>query len=254
MSYNPAYCWILGLTLGPFFTQTHRGPQLGRNALGDSGVKLVSAALRNPGCKIQMLWLQRVGLTDSGAEDLASALSTNHTVTKLNLSENKLGDSGVKLVSVALRNPDCKIQTLLLNSVGLTDSGAADLTSALSTNHSLTKLWLGDNKLGDSGVKLVFAALTNPDCKIHRLGLDGVGLTDSGAEELVSTFSTNTSLTELYLAQNSLTDQSVPALHRLILALPRLKWIRLGANKFSPTGKKELRSMQESRCRLRVAV
>ncbi|XP_032872012.1 NACHT, LRR and PYD domains-containing protein 3-like [Amblyraja radiata] len=301
---------VISTRLGPALHKCQE-LRLGRNDLGDSGVKLVSAALRNPGCKIQMLWLQRVGLTDSGAEDLASALSTNHTVTKLNLSENKLGDSGVKLVSAALRNPDCKIQTLLLNrvgltdsgaedlisalstnhsltqlylgdnklgdsgvkpvsaalrnpdceiqilglnSVGLTDSGAGDLTSALSTNHSLTKLWLGDNKLGDSGVKLVFAALTNPDCKIHRLGLDGVGLTDSGAEELVSALSTNTSLTELYLAQNSLTDQSVPALHRLILALPRLKWIRLGANKFSPTGKKELRSMQESRCRLRVVV
>ncbi|XP_032871900.1 NLR family CARD domain-containing protein 3-like [Amblyraja radiata] len=30
--------------------------RLGRNDLGDSGVKLVSAALRNPGCTIQMLW------------------------------------------------------------------------------------------------------------------------------------------------------------------------------------------------------
>ncbi|XP_078288198.1 NACHT, LRR and PYD domains-containing protein 3-like [Rhinoraja longicauda] len=27
MSYNPSYCWILALTLGPFFTQTHRDPQ-----------------------------------------------------------------------------------------------------------------------------------------------------------------------------------------------------------------------------------
>ncbi|XP_072892526.1 NACHT, LRR and PYD domains-containing protein 3-like [Hemitrygon akajei] len=86
--------------------------RLNNNKLGDSGVKLVSAALRNPECKIQRLWLYNVGLTDSGAEDLVSALSTNPSLTELDLSYNKLGDSGVKLVSAALRNPECKIQTL----------------------------------------------------------------------------------------------------------------------------------------------
>ncbi|XP_059816780.1 NACHT, LRR and PYD domains-containing protein 3-like isoform X1 [Hypanus sabinus] len=86
--------------------------RLGRNDLGDSGVKLVSAALRNPECKIQILWLGDVGLTDSGAEDLVSALSTNPSLTGLSLSRNELGDSGVKLVSAALRNPECKIQKL----------------------------------------------------------------------------------------------------------------------------------------------
>ncbi|XP_072132994.1 ribonuclease inhibitor-like [Mobula birostris] len=86
--------------------------RLGRNKLGDSGVKLVSAALRNPECKIQKLWLDSIGLTDSGAEDLISTLSTNPSLTDLDLSGNKLGDSGVKLVSAALRNPECKIQKL----------------------------------------------------------------------------------------------------------------------------------------------
>ncbi|XP_072892682.1 NACHT, LRR and PYD domains-containing protein 3-like isoform X2 [Hemitrygon akajei] len=225
---------------------------LGRNDLGDSGLKLVSAALKNPECKIQKLWLNYVGLTDSGAEDLASALSTNPSLTELNLSDNKLGDSGVKLVSAALRNPECKIQKLVLCCVGLTHSGAEDLASALSTNPSLTELNLSDNKLGDSGVKLVSVALRNPECKIQKLRLWGVGLTDSGAEDLVSAPSTNPSLTELDLGSNSLTDRSVPALRRLILTLPRLKWIWLGGNDFSETGGKQLRSLQEPRPGLRV--
>ncbi|XP_072892152.1 NACHT, LRR and PYD domains-containing protein 3-like [Hemitrygon akajei] len=226
--------------------------RLGWNGLGDSGVKLVSATLRNPECKIQKLWLVRVGLTDSGAEDLVSALSTNPSLTELDLSGNKLGDSGVKLVSAALRNPECKIQRLWLENVGLTDSGAEDLVSALSTNPSLTELDLSDNKLGDSGVKLVSAALRNPECKIQKLGLIKVGLTDSGAEDLVSALSTNPSLTWLDLTFNSLTDRSVPALRRLILTLPSLESIGLRWNRFSETGEKQLEPLQGVRPGLTV--
>ncbi|XP_072892094.1 NACHT, LRR and PYD domains-containing protein 3-like isoform X3 [Hemitrygon akajei] len=234
----------------------HKCQALGleRNDLGDSGVKLVSATLRNPECKIQKLGLRDVGLTDSGAEDLVSALSTNPSLTVLDLSDNKLGDSGVKLVSAALRNPECKIQKLRLHNVGLTDSGAEDLASALSANPSLTVLDLSGNELGDSGVKLVSAALRNPECKIQKLGLHNVGLTDSGVKDLVSALSTNPSLTELDLGLNSLTDRSVPALRRLILTLPSLEWIQLRGNRFSETGKEELRSLQEPRPGLRVEI
>ncbi|XP_072891500.1 uncharacterized protein [Hemitrygon akajei] len=151
MSYNPSYCWILALTLGPYFTKRVRDPQLGWNELGNSGVKLVSAALRNPECKIQKLGLYNVGLTDSGTEDLISALGTNPSLTELNLGHNKLGDSGVKLVSEALTNPECKIQKLKLSRIGLTDSGAEDLVSALSTIPSLMELDLV-KKLADRAI------------------------------------------------------------------------------------------------------
>ncbi|XP_072893245.1 NACHT, LRR and PYD domains-containing protein 3-like isoform X1 [Hemitrygon akajei] len=175
-----------------------------------------------------------------------------HKCQESSLGGNDLGDSGVKLVSAALRNPECKIQRLWLWDVGLTDSGAEELASALSTNPSLMDLDLSDNKLGDSGVKLVSAALRNPECKIQTLELDNVGLTDSGAEDLVSALSTNPSLTVLNLGSNSLTDRSVPALRRLILTHPSLEWIGLLRNQFSETGKKELSSLREPRPGLRV--
>ncbi|XP_062895311.1 NACHT, LRR and PYD domains-containing protein 3-like [Mobula hypostoma] len=120
--------------------------------------------------------------------------------------------------------------------------------------HKCQELRLSGNELGDSGVKLVSAALRNPECKIQSLGLIGVGLTDSGAEDLVSALSTNPSLTELSLGLNSLTDRCVPALRRLILTLPSLERIELWRNRFSETGKKELRSLQEPRPGLTVSV
>ncbi|XP_072891724.1 NACHT, LRR and PYD domains-containing protein 3-like [Hemitrygon akajei] len=227
---------------------------LGGNNLGDSGVKMVSAALRNPECKIQKLWLGYVGLTDSGAKDLSFALRTNRSLTELDLSDNELGDSGMKLVSAALRNSECKIQKLWLWGVGLTHSGVEDVVSALSTNPSLTELDLSDNKLGDSGVKLVSAALKNSVCKIQKLLLGSVSLTDSVVDDLVSVLITIRSLTGLNMGSNSLTDRSVPALCHLILTLPNLERIDLGNNQFSCTGEEELSSLQKRRFGLRVTL
>ncbi|XP_059839402.1 NACHT, LRR and PYD domains-containing protein 3-like isoform X2 [Hypanus sabinus] len=190
-------------------------------------------------CNIQFEGIQRLG-------------PGLYKCQELRLGQNKLGDSGVKLVSAALRNPECKIQKLRLNNVGLTNSGAEDLASALSTIPSLTELDLSDNELGDSGVKLVSAALRNPQCKIQKLWLNNVGLTDSAVEDLVSALSTIPSLTELILGFNSLTDQSVPALRRLILTHPSLKRIAMWGNRFSGTRRMELTFLQDPRPGLRV--
>ncbi|XP_072132380.1 protein NLRC3-like [Mobula birostris] len=120
--------------------------------------------------------------------------------------------------------------------------------------HKCQALRIGHNKLRDSGVKLVSAALRNPERKIQKLGLGGVGLTDSGAEDLISALSINPSLTELDLGWNSLTDRSIPALRDLILTLPSLDWIELRGNRFSETKWKELRSLLEPRPGLTVSV
>ncbi|XP_067864731.1 NACHT, LRR and PYD domains-containing protein 3-like [Heterodontus francisci] len=228
--------------------------RLDSNNLGDSGVKLLSVALRNPDCKIQKLWLGKNNISDSCAGDLASALSINRSLTFLDLSDNKLGDSGVKLLSEALRNPDCKIETLELYNNELTASCIEDFAFTLSTNRSLIDLNLSDNKLGDSGVKLLSAVLRNPDSKIQELHLRRVGLSDSCVKDLISLHSTNHSLTFLDLRSNSFTEQSFPALHHLILNCRSLEHIWLLGNQFSSNGKRLLKSLQDRRPGLDVVV
>ncbi|XP_067835986.1 NLR family CARD domain-containing protein 3-like [Heptranchias perlo] len=115
--------------------------------------------------KIKHLDLGSCSIQSEGLQRLGPAL---HKCQVLRLGGNKLGDSGVKLLSAALRNPDCKIQTLQLCDIGLTASGTEDLSSALCTNRSLTDLNLSDNKLGDSGVKLLSAALRNRTVKYRN--------------------------------------------------------------------------------------
>uniref|UniRef100_H2ZSA7 NACHT domain-containing protein n=1 Tax=Latimeria chalumnae TaxID=7897 RepID=H2ZSA7_LATCH len=117
--------------------------------------------------RLSRLW--QCGLTTGCCRDLSSVLSTNSSLTELDLSRNKLGDSGLKLLSAGLMDPNCKLQTLVLGKCGLTAGCCRDLSSVLSTNSSLTELNLSENKLGDSGVKLLSAGLMDPNCNLQKL-------------------------------------------------------------------------------------
>ncbi|XP_063289974.1 NACHT, LRR and PYD domains-containing protein 3-like [Pelobates fuscus] len=80
--------------------------------LGVSGVKRLCEGLRHPNCTLQELRLERCDLTPSCCEDLRSVIITNRSLTKLDLSENKLQDSGVKRLCEGLRHPNCTLQEL----------------------------------------------------------------------------------------------------------------------------------------------
>ncbi|XDV40993.1 hypothetical protein PO909_009947 [Leuciscus waleckii] len=57
--------------------------------------------------------LRKCGVTDEGCAALVSALRSNPSHLRyLDLSYNKLGDSGVKLFSAGLANPHCKLELL----------------------------------------------------------------------------------------------------------------------------------------------
>ncbi len=57
--------------------------------------------------------LGKCGVTDEGCAALASALISNPShLRELDLSLNKLGDSGLNLFSDGLKDPHCRLETL----------------------------------------------------------------------------------------------------------------------------------------------
>uniref|UniRef100_A0A668W5N3 B30.2/SPRY domain-containing protein n=1 Tax=Oreochromis aureus TaxID=47969 RepID=A0A668W5N3_OREAU len=75
--------------------------------LKDSGVKLLSEGLKSPHCTLETLSLSGCLITEEGCTFLASALSSNSShLRELDLSYNHPGDSGMKLLSAGLKDPD----------------------------------------------------------------------------------------------------------------------------------------------------
>ncbi|XP_033979597.1 LOW QUALITY PROTEIN: NLR family CARD domain-containing protein 3-like [Trematomus bernacchii] len=139
---------------------------LSDNDLQDSGVKLLSAGLESPNCELETLRLSGCNLSERSCEVLSSKSSC---LIELDLSNNDLQDSGVKLLSAGLESPHCKLGTLSLSGCLVTEEGCVSLASALSSNPShLRELDLRYNHPGDSGEKLIW--------RLETLRMDHGGL------------------------------------------------------------------------------
>uniref|UniRef100_A0A674CEF8 B30.2/SPRY domain-containing protein n=1 Tax=Salmo trutta TaxID=8032 RepID=A0A674CEF8_SALTR len=156
--------------------------------------------------------LSGCGVTEEGCDSLVSALRSNPShLRELDLSNNDLKDSGVKLLSAGLGNPHCKLETLRLSGCGVTEEGCDSLVSALRSNPShLRELDLSNNDLKDSGVELLSAGLEDPHCRLETLRLSGCLVTEEGCASLVSALRSNPShLRELDLSYNHPGDSGV---------------------------------------------
>uniref|UniRef100_A0A665TCF0 SPRY-associated domain-containing protein n=1 Tax=Echeneis naucrates TaxID=173247 RepID=A0A665TCF0_ECHNA len=97
----------------------HRSCEALNNNLQDSGVKLLSAGLKSPHCELETLSLSGCLVSEEGCSSLASALSSNPShLRELDLSYNHPGDSGVKLLSAGLEDPDWRLDTLRVDHGG----------------------------------------------------------------------------------------------------------------------------------------
>ncbi|XP_049322201.1 uncharacterized protein LOC107197484 isoform X2 [Astyanax mexicanus] len=174
---------------------------------GDSEIKKLSLLLEDSHCRTKNLKLNNNNnnrISEKGWVDLFSALCSNPShLIELDLSGNKLGDSGMQKLCDLLENEQFKLSNLQLCDCKITEISAS-LTSALKSNPShLKELGLSKNKVGNSGVTQLIDLLQSSNCSLEKLNLSFCNISKDGYEALATALKSNTSkLAELDLRGN----------------------------------------------------
>ncbi|XP_073700562.1 NACHT, LRR and PYD domains-containing protein 3-like [Garra rufa] len=155
--------------------------------------------------------LNDCGLTDKSCSALATVLGSDTSLKELNMSNNNLQDSGVKLLCTGLENMNCHLEILRLSNCSITEDGYKALASALRSNPShLIELDLTGNDPGQTGVKELNHFLQDPNCQLKTLSLCECSITEKQCLIMTSALKLNPShLRELNLSRNQITNTGV---------------------------------------------
>ncbi|KAF6260413.1 hypothetical protein COO60DRAFT_1625705 [Scenedesmus sp. NREL 46B-D3] len=153
---------------------------------------------------------------------VAAALATAK-LRHLNLSDNALGEKGVRAAAAALQPG---LEFLALQNVGCSVHACKALAELLPQAASLAGLHLFNNMSGDEGASHIASLLLRcPGMSDFKMASSRVG--PAGGSALAQALGAGGSLVRLDLSDNPLTEEVAPALAACLAAQPRLQHLNL---------------------------
>ncbi|XP_068709712.1 NLR family CARD domain-containing protein 3-like isoform X9 [Montipora foliosa] len=176
---------------------------------------------------------QKIG--DSGAGALAKAMERNSTLTELDLFENNISSFGAVALAKTME-VNSTLTSLFLSFNGtIGDSGAVALAKGMEFNSTLTSFALSYCKIGDSGAVALAKAMER-NSTLTELQLSGNEVGDSGAAALAKAMERNSTLTELHLFSNEIGNSGAAALAKAVERNSTLTELQLSCNEIGDSG------------------
>ncbi|KAF1324068.1 Lrr-containing protein, partial [Globisporangium splendens] len=190
--------------------------ELEHNAIGSAGGSaMVECIAANASLTCLNLSWNNIG--NDGAAGFGRALQSNKSLLRLDVRGNRMSAAGILAISDGLRGNAC-LQELHLCWNVICPRGAEALADALLANKTLRLLDIEHHTMGSTGA-LAFARMLGTNTRLQELNMKGDDAISDGdahgvgpetAERIaVALTETNTSLTNLNMAQNQIGKDGV---------------------------------------------
>lgn len=171
--------------------------------VGRIGCTAIGKLLKNSGCSILSLSLQANLLDDECINILVGALIKNSTLKSLDVSTQQLVTlNGWCAFSSYLSSPTCSLAKLYMYKNHLNDTVLIFLGKSLTTNKTVTGLYIGDNDevTTSPGWQGLSTCLSFPKSVLHELALCQCNINNDGSVTIVAALVENLSLKTLNMA------------------------------------------------------
>ncbi len=144
---------------------------------------------------------------NNGASIVANCLIQNAPLKQVEISGAELlSHNGWRAICAALEtNSNCKLETLTLRANRIDETALHSLSSALRRHFSTLKnliLFMGIRDMTIAGWHCLFQTLQDHHCRLEKLNLSSIGISDEVAAALANTLSNNSMQRELHLSGN----------------------------------------------------
>ncbi|KAG7353807.1 leucine rich repeat LRR-containing protein [Nitzschia inconspicua] len=238
------------------------------NGIGDEGCTALSLHMVAGNHTLRNLSLAGNNIRRRGATALAGAIVHGCSLSRLNLSFNRLRTEGTRVLAQAIAESENRVQQLLLRQGGIKlgynikpvtmeelhlddintkSNGLATLCSMLITSFNLHTISLANNSADDQDMSLLSQALAqNKNLPLKSLVLSFNNITCVGVECLMNAVWGSTTLREVKLDNNKIQDRGAQ-LCAVVLGSIRLEVLDVSFNKVSTVGIKALmKSLSEN--------
>ncbi|XP_012598158.1 leucine-rich repeat-containing protein 74A isoform X1 [Microcebus murinus] len=233
-------CKLLGTVPVSYFIRNMEEPHMNLNhhGLGPKGTKAIAIALVS-NTAVTKLELEDNSITEEGVLSLLEMLQENYYLQELNISNNRLGLEGARIISDFLQRDSSSIWNLELSGNHLKEEAAELLSQALSTNYRIKRLDLSHNQFSDAGGEQL-GQMLGINVGLMSLDLSWNHFHVRGAVALCNGLRSNVTLKKLDLSMNGFGNEGALALGEVLRLNGSLAYLDISGNDISNEGASKL--------------